>query len=53
MGVKQVTNINWAVAGSVVVGIALFGAMMYAVRRVPTNAVTAPLKTAAEIAATS
>lgn len=49
--VKQVKNVNWGVAGSVVVGMALFGGALYLIRRAPSNAVTDPLKKGAEIAA--
>lgn len=44
---KQVTKINWATAGSVVAGMALFGAVMWGIRKLPSNNVTAPVKRAA------
>ena len=45
--IKKVKNINWATAGSVVVGLALFGGLMMLIRRSPENAVTTPIKKAA------
>lgn len=45
--VKNVKNISWGTAGSVVVGIALFGALAYAIRRLPENNITTPVKTVA------
>ena len=45
--VKKVTNVNWGGVGTVVVGIALFGAVLYGIRRLPDSAVTAPLKAGA------
>lgn len=50
--VKQITNINWGVVGSVMVGMALLGATIYVVRRAPSNVVTKPLKSAASVATT-
>ena len=47
--VKQVKNINWGTVGSVAVGIALFGGVLYAIRKLPDNAVTTPIKTGANI----
>jgi len=47
--VKNVTNISWGTVGSVAVGIALFGAVLYGIRKLPDNAVTAPVKTGANI----
>jgi len=49
--VKQIKNVNWSTAGSVVVGMALFGLVVYAIRRAPSNAITDPLKRGTEIAA--
>lgn len=49
--VKSITKVDYAVAGSVVVGIAAFGLLMYGIRKLPTNQVTAPVKNVAEIAA--
>ena len=49
--VKNVTNISWGTAGSVVVGLALFGGLMYAIRKAPNNAVTTPIKSAANVVA--
>lgn len=49
--VKQVKNVNWSTAGSVVVGMALFGLVIYAIRRAPSNAITDPAKRAAEVVA--
>lgn len=46
--VKQVTNISWPVVGSVAVGIALFGGLMFAIRKAPKNALTKPVKEAAD-----
>ena len=48
---KNVTKISWSTAGSVVVGIALFGGLMMAIRKAPDNAVTAPIKRAADMVA--
>jgi hypothetical protein len=47
--VKNVTRISWGTVGSVAVGLALFGLMAYAVRMLPENAVTRPIKTAANV----
>ncbi|WP_299203316.1 hypothetical protein [uncultured Amphritea sp.] len=44
---KQATNINWATAGSVVAGMALFGVVMWGIRKLPNNAVTNPVKNVA------
>lgn len=49
MGIKQVTNVNWVTVGSVVVGMAAFGAIIYTVSRLPSNSVTQPVKAAANI----
>lgn len=46
--VKNVTKVSWPVVGSVVVGIAAFGAVMWAIRKAPNNAITAPVKDAAQ-----
>lgn len=45
--IKNVKNVSWSTAGSVVVGLALFGGLMYAIRRAPENAVTTPIKNVA------
>lgn len=42
--VKQVTKVNWSVVGSTALGVALFGAVVYGVSRLPTNSVTRPVK---------
>lgn len=47
--VKQITKIDYRVVGSVVAGIAIFGAIMWGVRRLPSNPVTAPVKKAADV----
>lgn len=47
--VKNVKNISWGTVGSVAVGIAMFGLIMYGVRKLPTNAATKPVKQAANI----
>ena len=44
--VKQVKNINWGTVGSVAVGIAFFGAVVYGIRKLPNNQVTVPVKDA-------
>lgn len=49
--VKDVTKVSWSTAGSVVLGIALFGGLMMAIRKAPDNAVTAPIKRAADMVA--
>jgi len=41
---KAVTKINWGTAGSVVVGMILFGGLIYGVTRLPTNDITRPIK---------
>lgn len=46
--VKNVTKVSWPVVGSVVVGLVAFGGIMYAINRAPRNAVTAPVKDAAQ-----
>lgn len=51
--VKKVSNISWPVVGSVAVGIGLFGLTVWAIRKAPDNAVTTPVKRAANIAAGS
>lgn len=45
--VKQVTNVQWPIVGSVVVGITAFGLLMWVVSKLPDNAVTSPVKSAA------
>lgn len=45
--VKNITKVNWSTVGSVAVGIAVFGAVMYLVKRAPSNAITEPVKSAA------
>lgn len=47
--VKQVTKVNWGGVGTVVVGIALFGAVLYGIRRLPSNAATDVVKKGAAI----
>lgn len=47
--VKNVTKISWGTVGSVAVGIALFGGILYGIRKLPDNAATAPVKQAANI----
>lgn len=42
--VKQMTNISWGTVGSVMVGIMALGAVYYAVRKLPDNSITAPVK---------
>ncbi len=49
--IKQIKNINYGIVGSVAVGIALFGAIIYAIRRSPSNAVTDVVKKAADVVA--
>lgn len=49
--IKKVTDVDWRVAGSVVVGIGIFGLFLWGVRTLPTNAVTTPIKKAAEVVA--
>jgi hypothetical protein len=43
----QMTKINWSTAGSVVVGLSVFGGLLYLIGKLPSNAVTTPIKTAA------
>ncbi len=45
-------NIDKKVVVSVVAGLALFGGIMFAVKMLPNNKVTAPVKKVADIAAT-
>ena len=45
--VKDVTKVNWRTVGSVALGMAVFGAVIYGVRMLPSNAVTDPIKSAA------
>lgn len=45
-------NIDMKIAVSAAAGIALFGVIMFAVRKAPDNAITKPLKTAASVAGT-
>lgn len=47
--IKNLKNINYGTVGSVAVGIALFGLVMWAIRKAPSNAVTNPVKKAADI----
>jgi hypothetical protein len=47
--IKKVTNIQWGVVGSVVVGLAVFGGLVYAVAKLPSNSVTRPVKQAVDI----
>jgi hypothetical protein len=46
--VKNIANVNWATAGSVVAGLVVFGALVYGIRKLPTNAITAPVKKATD-----
>lgn len=48
--VSDVTKVNWATAGSVVAGLALFGGLIWAIRRAPSNPVTDVAKKAADVA---
>lgn len=41
---------TWKVAGAVVLGLGLFGGLIYLIRRAPDNAITTPLKKGADIA---
>lgn len=47
--VKKITKIQWPVVGSVVVGLAAFGVAIWAVKKLPSNPVTAPVKKAADV----
>ena len=50
-GVKNVKNVSWGTVGSVAVGMALFGLVIYGVRRLPSgNVVTDTVKKGADIA---
>lgn len=42
--IKQIKNISWGTVGSVVVGLTVFGGLIYAIKRAPSNVVTKPLK---------
>lgn len=44
-------NVNLNTALSVAAGIALFGAIIWGIRQLPSSAITSPLKTVADIAA--
>lgn len=46
----EVTKINMRTVGSVAVGVALFGAAVWAIRSLPNNALTTPVKAAAAVA---
>jgi len=48
--VKGVTNVSWGTVGSVVVGLSLFGGLIYAIRRAPSNPITNVAKKAADVA---
>ena len=48
--IAEVTKFSWRTAGGVVVGLALFGTLIWGVRSLPNNAITAPIKTAAAVA---
>lgn len=47
--VANVTKISWGTVGSVAVGIALFGAVMFAINRLPSNAATDVIKRGANV----
>ena len=47
--VKNIKNINWGTVGSVAVGMAVFGLAIYAIKKLPSNAVTTPVKKAADV----
>jgi len=49
--VKGLTKINAGTVGSVAVGLALFGVVIYAIRKAPSNAVTDVAKKAANVVA--
>lgn len=42
-------NINWNVAIAAAAGVALFGVTIWAVRQLPANAITRPIKQAADV----
>ena len=42
---------NFQMALSVAAGVALFGAIIWGIRQLPSSAITSPLKTVADIAA--
>lgn len=46
---KKITNVQWGVVGSVVVGLTVFGAVVYAVAKLPSSPITKPLKQAVDI----
>lgn len=48
--VAEVTNVNWRTVGSTAVGMALFGALIWGIRSLPSNAMTQPVKVAAAVA---
>lgn len=47
--IGNVRNISWGTVGSVAVGIALFGLVMYGVKKLPNNQITRPVKQAADV----
>ncbi len=52
MKLSSITSkIDLKVVVSVAIGVAAFGAVLWAIKRLPSNAVTAPIKKAAEVAA--
>lgn len=53
MKMPQLPKVNTSVVVGVVVGLAAFGAILYVIRKAPSNAVTDPIKKVAAIAATA
>lgn len=43
---KKMTRFNWQTVGAVVVGMVVFGGIVYGISRLPNNAVTTPVKRA-------
>lgn len=52
MKIPVVSKVNTGVAVSVVAGLALFGLLVWAVRKAPANALTNPVKKVTDIATT-
>lgn len=47
--VKNIKNVNWGTVGSVAVGMAVFGLVVWGITKLPSNAITTPVKKAAAV----
>lgn len=52
MKLPSIPKPNMGVAVSVATGVALFGVLLYLIRRAPANSITNPIKKVAEVANT-